>query len=360
MKKNCVGVLTIPNAENYGSVLQSYGQKIFLENFHVDVTVINYKPEYLNGRYRIINIDFSTVKRFIKSTASSLLNFGNSVIKKKKFNDFRKRYLELKKPDCKKIEQIKNFDAIVVGGDQLWNTRITKYNKCFFLDNCEIKQKIAFSVSFGYVDKSEEEDEFFRKYINNFDAIYTRENYDVNYVRSIFKSESVGYVLDPTLLINESEWDKISSKRLIKDDYILVYCFGEDSQIINTANRLKKKYKLDVYIINNSIKRVNKNNYINVRKVGPNDFVSLFKYAKYVVTNSFHGVAFSIIYKKNFKCIPYVGTEGRMISLVNLLKLDLSLDLEDLESNLVYSEANKMINAERKKAQDIIKKLLEV
>lgn len=235
-----VAELTIPNAENYGSVLQAYAMKEFLKEENLKIDIINYQPEYLKHRYSIIKIDNSSIRSIVKSLISSIINFKYRMKKKIKFHAFRKKWLELLKCKNNYEEKLSTYNMVFVGGDQLWNTRITKNNKVFFLDKININKKIAFSVSMGYSDRNSIENNFYKKYVNNFDYIYVRELYDVDYIKSIVDDEKkVGYVLDPTLLVEKSVWDRLLPSRIIKEPYILVYMFNNDLEVIKSAKKFK-------------------------------------------------------------------------------------------------------------------------
>ena len=252
------------------------------------------------------------------------------------------------------MDEINLYDAIIVGGDQLWNTRITKYNKLFFLKNCMCKKKIAFSVSFGYSNRNSEENDFYKKYINNFDSVYVRETYDVSYISKIFKGNRYNYVLDPTMLIDSKLWNECCRERIIREKYVLVYCFNNDEKVFETACNIRDQLGLPIYIISSSYRKKNKKGFYNISGVGPREFLTLIRDAEVIITNSFHGTVFSIIFKKKFCCIPYEGTEGRMTSLLKLLGLEEALEMK--VNKLKYNKTDRIIQKEREKANLIIRK----
>ena len=350
-RKQTIGVLTIPNAENYGSILQAFAMKIWFKENNCDVDVINYYPEYLKGRYSLFKIQKGNMERKIKSIIACYINLPFNIVKKVKFYRFRVNYIKINSERVTNASQISEYETVVVGGDQLWNTRITKKNKLFFLENCKCKNKIAFSVSMGYTDRTEEEKKFYEKYINNFDNIYIREKYDVNYINTIWNKKDCEYVLDPTLLIDKNTWIKCCGDRIIKCKYVLVYSFNDDENIIQTAKKISIEKGLPIYIINSSFKKKNKYGFINLRGIGPKDFITLIRDAEYIITNSFHGTVFSIIFNKKFKCVPYLGTEGRMISLLSILNLETTL--KDIDFNIDYDKVSDILENEKIKARKI-------
>ncbi len=322
-----IGVLTIPYAQNYGSVLQAYAMLKNLSRYG-EVSLVNYISPFLIGRYKIWNVDRKTIKTAIISFCASAVYFPILLRKRYKYNDFCVNYLKLDQSptlDAAKINQEK-YDLIIVGSDQIWNTRITHYDKAFFLDFIKgNKKKIAISPSLGYSNRDEEELDFYRNNMYDFDFVGIRERTDEGFVReNIKKDAKVTTIYDPTLYVSSDEWAELASscKRQIKDDYILVYAFGISEEIRKTINQLKCKQDLPVYVVADSWKKKNNDGYYYLSSVGPIEFLNLIKNSSYVVTNSFHGTVFSLIFEKEFFSIPYKGTESRVLSLLKDLNLE--------------------------------------
>lgn len=358
MKEKKIAELTIPYAENYGSVLQAYALKKFISAYNTEVDVINYMPKYLENRYPLIIFNGNTLQSCFKAFLASVANLGYHIIKKYRFARFRNKYIMVSTKRINQMSELECYDYIIVGGDQLWNTRITENNTAFFLEGIKHAKKIAYSVSMGYRDRTVDEIEFYREHINNFDSIYIRENYDVEFISTIFEDrEHLGYVLDPVLLVDKKVWEGMCYKKIIKERYILVYMFNNDEKVIDLAKKVGKEKNMHVYIIRDSYRKYSKEGFSNIKKVGPIEFVNLFNDAEYIVTNSFHGTVFSIIFEKNFNCIPYKGTEGRMLSVLELLNLTSATREEVVELN--YKKANEIIKKEREKAKNYMADALE-
>ena len=133
-------------------------------------------------------------------------------------------------------------------------------------------------------------------------------------------------VLDPTLLLNKTQWSQLIDNRkhgikLPKNDYLLVYVFDEDPSVYNFVDNIAAKYGLDVCVIAYHLKDEIKK-YQVYQNCGPEDFLELISKASRIVTTSFHGTVFSIIFEKEFYCIPHPTLHERTDSLLSLLELD--------------------------------------
>ena len=314
MKK--VGIITIPRADNYGSVLQAYAIQQFINEIELDNELIDYVSPFLVGRYKLWNINKGNPLVIVRSIVRNCLEYNARKTKKEKYADFRKK-MKLSKKTVYSSDNIDEYEKYITGSDQIWNTRITHYDKSFFLDFvADRNKKIAFSVSMGYADRSDNEIEFYRRMLSDFKWIGVREKTDVQFVKSITgEIDAIDYIIDPTLLIPEEKWRSLLQERVIKEDYILVYSFGNDSKVIERAKYLSGRSHLPVYVIADEWRKKNTEGFINLSGVGPIDFISLIAYASHVVTNSFHGSAFSIIFRRQFTVVPYKGTENRILAL---------------------------------------------
>ena len=228
-----IGTISIPRADNYGSVLQCYAVQKILDSYNVSNEYIDYISPFLIGRYKVWYIDNSSIKRLLRTTASSILNLYNKVSVKQKFEEFRKfiRFSDKSYIDGKQIDTSK-YDRIIFGGDQIWNIRITKMDRTFFgfyLDS-RIK-KYSFSVSMGFDDRTDLETKFYTECLQGFKRITIREDRDINFVKEQSNCPYVNSILDPTLLLTYEEWKAIcsQSKKIIREKYILIYAFQNDN-----------------------------------------------------------------------------------------------------------------------------------
>ena len=171
-------------------------------------------------------------------------------------------------------------------------------------------------------------------------------------------------VLDPTLLLSKNEWKEKASitNRIIKEKYLLIYSFGMTDSIYNTAKKIAKERNLKIIMISNSLRY-----YQDITKFkgcGPLEFLNLFYYADFIITNSFHGTAFSINFNKDF----FVETsQGQAVSvnsrikgfleLLSMEKRDLQYANETIPVN--YNKINQRLIELRKESMKYLKMIIE-
>ena len=348
-----IGIITIPRADNYGSVLQAYAIQQFINEIEPNNELIDYIPPFLIGRYKIVNLQKDNLFVFAKSLIRNCLIFRKNLLKKEKFNEFRK-LMNFPNQTVYSSDQIGQYDFYITGSDQIWNTRITNSNSVFFLDFVtRPDRKIAFAASMGYDNRTTDEVAFYKKMLSSIRWIGVREITDVEFAKQCNPNGKVDYIIDPTLLLPESKWYELIDKRLINEDYILVYSFGNNAKVNSIATRLSKQYNLPVYIIANEWKKKDSNGFINISGIGPKDFINLVANSIHVVTNSFHGTAFSVIFRKQFTVVPDKGTENRMLSLLKILNIE-TCHCENNFKMIDYSGLNDILQKERIKAKNFL------
>lgn len=256
---------------------------------------------------------------------------------------------------------------IIVGSDQVWNSNITKqYLKDYLLEGIKCR-KIAYAASLGSNDINEETKYLFKKLLSEFDFISLREEDSVSYLKSICGDNNNYFTcIDPVFLLNKNQWLDFTTKSkydLQDNDYILIYMLEYNSNLIESAKILSKKYNMPIYSIEIPFVRIKKE-LINIRKlhdIGPIDFVKLFKNAKYILTNSFHGIAFSLIFNKKFASFAHSTLNLRIENLLKLYGLKdnqiinkNNIDIEDVFINCEKAYKNLIIYDEIKKSEEYI------
>ncbi len=358
-----IGILTFHDANHHGAVLQAYALKETLKMYSEDVEIINYKQPYILKNNKLFNINFKNVKLFFKSLLISLLYFFIKIKKGQKFNQFRKEYLSVSSLSCDSSKEIEYKDIFIVGSDQIWNFKITMFDKAFFLDFCKDSVRIAYAASLGTSFLSETDYTFIKNHIINFDHISVREDSGVESIKKI-TNQDVFHVLDPTLLVEESTWAALcKSKYSIKDRYLLVYELSGSNDVMQIAQDVALKLDLDIYKIDDSLIR-EPYVYSKIRNVGPVDFLSLVRDASFVVTNSYHGTIFSIIFNKKFISVPNNYTGDRVISLMRLFNLENRLvyncnELENvLRCEIDFEKVKEILEIETKKSLNFLTKAI--
>ena len=353
-----IGLLTFHQADNYGAVLQAYALQEALRNIDNNIEIINYYQPYIIDHYKILNT--KNKKKLIKAMLHSIAN----LVKKYKFSRFRKIYLDITEKVYVHPHNITGKDTYIVGSDQIWNKDITNFDETFFLNFCETNvKKIAYAASIGNDFLNNEDRCFLKKHLQAFHHISVREDTAKKLLKELTDKEIV-QVLDPTLLVPKIVWNKLLLPTKVRDKYLLIYMVNMDYSVFRVANCIAERLDLKIYFIDEAIR---KKQYVhkNVKKVGPLEFLTLISDAAFVVTNSFHGTAFSIVFNKDFVTVPTVNTGSRMLSLLKLLKLRdrIITEPDEIKSNynlkIEYIEVKKVLEKERLKSLQFLQHSIE-
>lgn len=354
-----IGIITFHRAINYGAVLQAYALKRKIEELGAAASVIDYiNPKDEKG-YKLIQT--SNLKSFV----SSLLKYVFRKKKDIKFINFRNKYLDLTSEIKTKetLQSLNNqFDIFITGSDQVWNYNITGGDMSYLLDFANIGKRNSYAASFGVVNIEEKYKKRYSDLLNSFTNIAVRENAGAKIIREICHKK-VPVVLDPTLLLDEVEWEKIA-KPYKEDKYILIYLLEPSKEIYKMAEKLAEGFNLKIIVISVDFRSYKFSKKYNcVLTAGPEEFLGLFMNAEYVLTNSFHGTVFSIIFNKKL-IVDYLKDKGRNTRLENILHL---FNLENrvlkndnysmLCKDINYENVNVILNNERKKSINYLKKV---
>lgn len=356
-----IGIITFHNAKNYGASLQAYAlRKALNTKFQADAEIINYRPNVIEKTFKIFN--FVSPKILLKSIALAPM----TIKKYNRFSKFSKLYHNLSKKTYyteQELKDIENYDVCITGSDQVWNTRVTEglldSYTLNFIENPDII-KISYAASIGNSSIEKQYEEEYREKIEKIDAISVREETAKEVLKKVV-DKPIDVVLDPTLLLTEKEWNEIATLPNKNKKYILVYCLEENKELNEIVSYMAKKLGLEIvtFAIKNKYGSATTSAYAS----GPREFLGLFKNAEYIITNSFHGTTFSIIFHKKFYTVPHSARGSRMIDLLN--KLDLSdrivhnkEEIEQKEVNAIidYRKVDEKITIEREASMEYLRK----
>lgn len=186
------------------------------------------------------------------------------------------------------------------GSDQIWNTNCGDFSNAYLLDFVENKSCCcAYAPSIGVTKLNVESEELLKQYITDYKKISVREKNSSCYLANMI-GRNVDTVLDPVFLLGKDEWDKVAKPVDIRENFVLGYFIGDVAGMRKYSQALAKHYNGKVVVINQNLRDL----YIGGRNVqysaGPREFLWLIKNSSMVCTNSFHAVAFSLIFNQNF------------------------------------------------------------
>ena len=295
------GILTICHTLNYGAELQAYALQRVIEKLGYNVEVIDYRNKLIADRE---SAHLPNIKRVIRHPVLSLyqtIGLPDRQQREREFKEFNSEYIRSSPPYLRLVEFADKYDAVIVGSDQVWNMECTGNDLTFFLvGGIEDRvNKIAYAASFGGCSFPVAYTETCGRALRSFSRIGVREDAGTGIVRSLCNREAV-VVLDPTLLLEKSEWEQLARSSSVADrDYIFVYIVSEREKTLWYARTLAKKMRCDLIVIDcyGGPRIFDRAEFW--QSAGPQDFLGLIKNARGVVTSSFHGLALSLVLNKD-------------------------------------------------------------
>ena len=325
-----IRTITCHHAYNHGAMLQAYALTKYLQSLGHDASIINYRPGY-KGNYNYLWYQSERARKYWLGIPYVLYHLPRRLLnvrKIKAFNSFVNKWLTIDNHLYTDIEQLRNAppiaDLYIAGSDQIWNTTL-RTDAAFYLDFGTPKRKISYAASFATPKLKVGTEAFVRDKLRNFDAISVRETSALDILKSLgYKGE---VVVDPVLLLSSEEWKQMMIP-LKHDKYILVYDFYGQKDIKQIAQRLARLKGCKVYSVSPNYLSYAHRNY---NLSAPQYFLSLVNGAECVISNSFHGTVFSLIFETDFFVIGRCdGMNERMKDLLRRYKLSNRLVTSDV------------------------------
>lgn len=346
-----IGILTFHRAHNYGACLQAIATRIVLEEMEHEVYYLDYWPEYHKSRYALLSwsrLKKGTFRQKIGYIRKCMSYLPEKMKRVKNFKCFIRHYIE---PYCKDVNE--SFDIIVYGSDQIWRKQpvLGSINPVYFGQNSfHTKKNVSYAASMGILPENQKDIEQIHKLLTNLDKISVREDDLKSFVYQL-GFENVEKVLDPTLLLSKNKWESIFNLPSIKGEkYVLVYIVTSNGFNMDYVNAFAASKGMKVKLLKGTVSDHESNSIINT--AGPLEFLSLIKNAEFVFSSSFHGVAFSILFEKQFFA-SFTENEGRAKSILDDLGISERLipagsvipaDIEAINYNSVDSKLSQLRN----------------
>lgn len=320
-----IGILTYHRAHNYGAMLQVYALKTYVEQLGYQVEIIDYWPDYHDEEYKLLPFFRNrNILGKIKAILLFSVGFIKIINRAKTYRDFIKEYLRLDDKvtyryasDLKDIE----FDVVIYGSDQIWRKENYLKNQGFsdvFYGDYPIcvKRKISYAASMGIIDVSENDKVYIKEKMLNFDVISVREQSLKDMLKTVVDSP-IKVVADPVFLLDKNDWNKLipSINPLFSRKYIFFYHLLHSEEAVCLVNRLQAHYGYEVIEVCGRVKPLSFGKRF-FHTAGPIDFIGLIQNAEIVVSTSFHGVAFSLIFEKQFYALGMGNNSDRVESLL--------------------------------------------
>lgn len=362
-----IAVITLHHVRNYGSMLQTYATQRALSDLGHDVEIIDFIPKGLTLKTGIDTIAARSnpLVRIVRKISAAVV----FAVQQMSMIRFLKKNVSLTRKTYHNYTELKKApplaDAYLSGSDQIWNTQnanlpedILAYYLQFAPENAK---RIAYASSIGKDAFSEEEKANVSHWLSSFKAIGVRESHGVQLLKDIGVNMAT-HVVDPTLLLDKEQWMAFCKRKSNppKKPYIFVYNLNRNPEIKIYAKRLARKENLEIINFASTLDFVSgaRNRLYNTA----HDFLYYLYHAKYVVTDSFHGTAFSINFSKQFVTFTAPKFNSRIHSILNLfglqdrllIKADADADCQKVKEQIDRKTTNDILARERDKSKEFI------
>lgn len=364
MKK--VAIVNRTNLKNYGSVLQccalcgaveslGYEAEIIWENGNLSK---NY--DFRINKIMITGIKLLTHPRLLKATFSSVKYVQQQVISEKTIklfdlfveNNIRRVFYPTKMMHPKRIG--KKYNKFICGSDQVWCTTSLYVDPLMYLRFAPKKKRIAYAPSLGRDFIPNYNKRKIRKYINDIPFVSVRESVGKRLIAEL-TGRNVPVVLDPTLLVDRSFWDSRKALLEKKEDYIL--CYFLSTPTMKTQNKILeflRGQRIKIIALNSRLEYVENEVEVMYPDCGPAEFITYVENAKSILTDSYHGMLFCIIYHKKFWSIKREYGEydqsSRQLSVLAMFNLkEYYCDVDDtlIQKDIDYLEVEEILHKKR-------------
>ncbi len=383
MMKKRVGIITILRVNNYGAELQAYATQRIMNLMGYDAEIIDYL--YYRNREHIrehCSMPFypyplkNRIKEWVLRLLDTIEQYLRSDVNERRMTRFCEFHNQFNRFSTIKYQRYSElfanpplYDAYCVGSDQVWNPRCYTNLYPYFLKFAPDESiKFSYASSFGVSSLPDLAKDRYLECLNNLTSISVRESQGRDIVKQITGKDAV-LVADPTLLLDKQQWEKVEKHvSNIPQRYVLVYELRKMDRVMETAIRVSEKLDCSIVrICKNTSSAKDIPGIVNIIDAGPSEFIYLFNHATFVVTNSFHGTAFSINFKKDFYCVlsKKATNNSRQIGLLNLCGMSdrIVYDNQPVDSigvtNIDYTQASKALEEFKNKSIEYIRKAID-
>ena len=315
-----IGIITFHLANNIGAVLQTHALQYYVRNNIGNCEIINFYPN--NGIPKYSGVALDILRKLKKKIP--YINSRYEYIRDYKFDKFRNDYLNISEKYYYGDQEFKTdnlpYDVIISGSDQILNMTLTGNSFSYYLHSYEGK-KVSYASSFGRNNISDLEIAAIRSELPKFSALSVREQSGADIIKKEIGIEPQ-LVMDPVFLLSKDEWCKRCNEELkLPEKYIFVYSMEVSPVLENAVSTIKEETGLPVIVVRGG----GKPGLIEGNEdgtCGPEEFLRYIRDAEIVITNSFHGTAFSLIFEKKFLCVAHSTRNARLENIMHLINQD--------------------------------------
>ncbi len=360
--KTSVGVLTFHRSDNYGALLQAYSLCRVLQRLGAEPEIVD---------YRCHSIDQGSQRRLLPPLhknpsvwVQKCRQYPYLKRSKRACEEFREKYMAIGSPcrsDEDRADAEKAFHLILTGSDQVWNPILTqgKDDWYAFKRSGDSSVLASYAASAGSPDIFKYYSRYYEEDLKKYDMISVREAGTQKYLEKRLQRQ-IYHSLDPTLLTEPKDWEALlTEKRCGTKPYLFYYDVKPSERARELAEGIAGKRGLQ--LVHFSLKLLGQKNCIYAQDADPREFLGLIKNADAVVTSSYHGTVFSVLFGKPFYSVPHARNGERIRELLKNLHLEQHMVLgqaadgdRSVKDELPYTEANTILDEARKKSMEYL------
>lgn len=361
-RRKKVGIVSIFRTGNYGGTLQAYAlMKAINDNGYGDAEIINYCCDAIKGK-----IDFRYLKKTgVVRTTAAIIDKIIYLPRMKKVNKFINSYVSGEEMKKEHLTALNNkYDIFLTGSDQLWNPDIQQGDYYYLLDFItENDKKRSYASSFGKKILPEQYKEKYKQLLSEYEVITVREKAGEEIVYDLLGTRPK-VVLDPTLLLTSKQWKQILPKKIRSENYIFTYRLTYSDLLTHVVKKVQKKLDEPVMAAPFLLGYCPRSkSYLALSSL---EWVRGIYDSNYVVTDSFHGVVFAIIFSKQFYYVVTTSTVKERLSRLETLLENLGIKNRVIESveecefknQIDYVGVQERLSCLRSQSLEILKEIL--
>ena len=323
-----IGILTYHRAHNYGAMLQAYALRTYLQAQGHEVEFIDYWPTGHAKEYNWLrSIKGHTQRERCVYLLYLVLTAIRRAFRIHKFEKFRELYLQL--PSQPRYTQYgatinESYDLVIVGSDQIWRNHCTTlehigFDPVYFCQTLNHPAHCAtYAASMGVIRMSDSEEKQLKQYLSCFSSLSVREKTLLQKLAELGFESTL--VCDPTLLLSKEQWNTLLPKKRFRNaPYVLYYEMTQSGVSRQYAQIVAKEHHCELLIISATLHTMWRSN--ELTNIGPIELIHAIRDAEFVVSTSFHGTAFSVIFEKQFISMGARNNSDRIQTLLTQINI---------------------------------------
>ncbi len=353
-----VGIVTFQETNNYGANLQNYALQQAVKQLGGEPETIDYRSRYIGRPYGLAHLKNKGLGAYLFGVVGYLVY----ALRGKKTKRFRRQIAYSPKVKRQGLAQMNDrYDCFLTGSDQVFNHKLTGMDGTYMLDFVNDKSKChSYAASLGLAELAPEVQDQYREWLCGFNTLTVREQTAADVLTAALERE-VTVVSDPCFLLERADWEKAVVAPKVKKPYVFVYELAMSKDVVALAQKIAKANGLKIVFAPFPMGKAARGSWR--LGAGPGEILGLIRDAEYVVTDSFHGTLFSILFNKPFYTrIAEKKIGSRISDLLAKCGLEdrlLDADAESFSPDIAYDKVNAIIADYRQQSRERLKTMLE-